>query len=54
MDMDMSRIIDGRETLQSAGKRVIDEILTVASGKLTKAERLRQQDFCIFKTNMNI
>ncbi len=54
MDIDMSRIIDGRETLEAAGKRVLNEIITVASGKLTKAERNRQHDFCIFKTNMNI
>jgi altronate dehydratase large subunit len=54
MDMDMSKIIDGKETLQSAGKRIFEEILAVASGKITKAERFGQSDFCIFKTNMNI
>ncbi|HEX2967369.1 MAG TPA: UxaA family hydrolase [Syntrophorhabdaceae bacterium] len=54
MDMDLSKITEGRETLQAAGRRVFDEIIAVASGKMTKAERLNQQDFCIFKTNMNI
>ncbi len=54
MDMDMSKIIDGRETLQTAGKRIFDEIIAVTSGKITKAERFNQRDFCIFKTNMNI
>ena len=54
MDMDMSKLIDGRETLQAAGKRIFDEIVAVASGKITKAERFRQRDFCIFKMNMNI
>jgi altronate dehydratase large subunit len=54
MDMDMSKIIEGKETLQAAGKRIFDEIITVASGKITKAERLGQRDFCIFKMNMNI
>jgi altronate dehydratase large subunit len=54
MDMNMSKIIDGKETLQSAGKRIFDEIVAVASGKITKAERFDQRDFCIFKMNMNI
>ena len=54
MDMDMSKIIDGKETLQAAGKRIFDEIIAVASGKITKAERFGQRDFCIFKMNMNI
>jgi altronate dehydratase large subunit len=53
-DMDMSKIIDGGETLQAAGKRIFDEIIAVASGKLTKAEKFSQKDFCIFKTNVNI
>ena len=54
MDMDMSKIMNGKETLQSAGKRIFNEIVAVASGKITKAERFNQNDFCIFKTNMNI
>jgi altronate dehydratase large subunit len=54
MDMNMSKIMNGKETLRSAGKRIFDEIIAVASGKITKAERLGQNDFCIFKVNMNI
>ncbi len=54
MDMDTSRIIDGKEALQAAGRRIFDEIIAVASGKLTKAEKFDQRDFCIFKMNMNI
>jgi altronate dehydratase large subunit len=54
IDMDMSKIMNGKETLRAAGKRIFDEIIAVASGKITKAERLNQQDFCRFKTNMNI
>ena len=54
IDMDMSKIMNGKETLRAAGKRIFDEIIAVASGKITKAERFNQQDFCIFKTNMNI
>ena len=45
MDMDTSKIIDGKETLQAAGKRIFDEIIAVASGKITKAERFRSEGF---------
>ncbi len=54
LDMDVSSIVRGRETVRAAGKRIFDEIVAVASGKITKAERLGQRDFCIFKVHMNI
>jgi altronate dehydratase large subunit len=54
MDMDVSKILRGAETVKSAGKRIFEEMISVASGKVTKAERLRQRDFCIFKKNVNI
>jgi altronate dehydratase large subunit len=41
MDFNVSGMIDGVETVAEAGKRLFDEILKVASGKLTKAEVLR-------------
>jgi altronate dehydratase large subunit len=53
-DLDVSGILRGRQTIADAGKRIFDEIVAVASGRLTKAERLRQRDFSIFKTNPNI
>ncbi len=54
MDMDVSRILQGRETVHDAGKRIFEEIVAVASGRLTKAEKLGYRDFAIFKMNMNI
>lgn len=54
MDMDVSRILQGNETVEAAGKRIFDAILSAASGKLTKAEKLGQRDFAIFKTYPNI
>jgi altronate dehydratase large subunit len=38
MDVNVSSIIEGVETLPNAGRRIFQEILEVASGKLTKAE----------------
>jgi altronate dehydratase large subunit len=38
MDVDVSSVMEGKETLPAAGERIFTEILEVASGKLTKAE----------------
>jgi len=38
MDIDVSAVIEGEETLPEAGKRIFEEVVEVASGKLTKAE----------------
>jgi len=54
MDMDVSKVVRGKETVKSAGERIFEEVVAVASGKITKAERLGQRDFSIFKVNMNI
>lgn len=54
MDIDVSRVLEGKEGLTEAGKRIFEEVILVASGKLTKAEKLGQKDFCIFKLNPNI
>jgi altronate dehydratase large subunit len=38
MDVDVSSVMEGTETLQEAGRRILQEIMEVASGRLTKAE----------------
>ena len=38
MDISVSAVIEGDESLEDAGKRIFTEILAVASGKLTQAE----------------
>jgi len=38
MDMNVGAIMEGEETLPKAGERIFNEIIEVASGKLTKAE----------------
>ena len=53
-DLDMSKILQGKESIRLAGKRILKEVLLVASGKITKAEKQGQRDFCIFKVNPNI
>ncbi len=54
MDLDVSKILQGKEKVGSAGRRIFEEVISVASGKVTKAEKTGQRDFCIFKMNMNI
>jgi len=38
MDFNVSSVMEGTETLEAAGRRLLAEVITVASGKLTKAE----------------
>jgi len=38
MDFSVCSVMDGTETLEEAGKRLLSELVNVASGKLTKAE----------------
>jgi len=54
VDIDVSKILQGKETIPEAGKRIFGEMISVASEKLTKAEKLGQRDFCIFKMNPDI
>jgi len=54
LDLDVSKVLQGKEKVSSAGKRIFEEVISVASGKATKAEKTGQRDFCIFKMNMNI
>jgi altronate dehydratase large subunit len=54
MDIDVSKILQGKETITEAGQKVFEEVILVASGKMTKAEKLGQRDFCMFKININI
>ena len=47
MDMDAGTVITDGEPLASVGERIFDEMLTVASGKLTAAERWDNAEFAI-------
>jgi altronate dehydratase large subunit len=53
IDINVSAVVQGKETVKEAGKRIFDEVIAVASGKLCKAEKLGQRDFCIFKIGLN-
>jgi len=49
MDVNASTIMEGLESIESVGKRIFDEVLTVASGRLTRGEELGFYNFNIWK-----
>jgi altronate dehydratase large subunit len=51
IDMNAGPILDGTETITSMGHRIFEELLAVAGGKLTSAERRGQRDFAISRTS---
>jgi altronate dehydratase large subunit len=54
IDLDVSGIMDDSETLDLAADRLFEEVLAVASGKLTAAERLGHREFAIHRRNPTI
>ena len=51
MDINAGKILDGSESLRSIGEKVFNEVLNVASGKFSKAEKLGYRDFIVYKTS---
>ncbi|MDQ6598862.1 altronate dehydratase [Bacillus salipaludis] len=49
IDLNAGTIIEGKDSIESVGQQIFDEIELVASGKLTKAEILKQHDFGIWR-----
>lgn len=49
IDLNAGTIIDGNESVEDVGKKIVEEIIDVASGKLTKAEILGENDFGIWR-----
>jgi altronate dehydratase large subunit len=49
IDFNAGTIIEGKESIDNVGQRMFDEIGLVCSGKLTKAEVLKQHDFGIWR-----
>ena len=54
IDLDVSGIMDDSETLDQAADRLFAEIMAVASGRETAAERLGHREFAIHRRNPTI
>ena len=47
MDIDVSNIIEGTQTIAQAGEQILEEVLAVASGRPTKAESFGFSDIAV-------
>jgi altronate dehydratase large subunit len=54
IDLDVSGVMSGDETMDAAGDRLLSRILAIASGTLTAAERLGHREFAIYRRNATI
>ena len=54
IDLDVSGVLDDRESLDVAAGRLFDEVLSVCSGKETATERLGFREFAIHRPNPTI
>jgi altronate dehydratase large subunit len=54
IDLDVSGVLDDRETLDQAASRLFDEVVAVCSGKQTATERLGHREFAIHRRNPTI
>jgi altronate dehydratase len=54
IDLDVCGIMDDSETLDAAADRLFADVLAVASGQLTAAERLGHREFAIHRRNPTI
>ena len=54
IDVDVSGVMSEDETLDAAADRLFGEVLEVASGRPTAAERLGHREFAIHRRNPTI
>jgi altronate dehydratase len=54
IDLDVSGVLEHRETLDEAAARLFDEVTAVASGRDTACERLGFREFAIYRRNPTI
>ena len=54
IDFDTGAIIEGRETPDTMGEKLLDQLIRTASGELTKAELLGQDDFIPWKRGVSL
>jgi altronate dehydratase large subunit len=51
MDLNLAPIVTGEQTIQAGGEQIFAEILEVANGKETAAEKLGFQELAIYRNN---
>lgn len=51
MDLELSAIITGEMSIKEGGERILSEMIAVANGKRTAAEKLGFQELAIYRNN---
>ena len=54
IDFDAGPVVQGEESIERCGERLLDFSLEVAGGRLTKAEQLGQHDFIPWKRGVSL
>ncbi|NLV72605.1 MAG: UxaA family hydrolase [Actinobacteria bacterium] len=54
LDVNAGSVLEGTETVDELGERLFREIVSVASGRLTKAELLGHNEFAIHSLGLNV
>ncbi|WP_282135135.1 UxaA family hydrolase [Seonamhaeicola maritimus] len=54
IDFNTGAIIEGTSSIEETGENLLDFVIQIASGKLTKAKQLRQDDFIPWKRGMSL
>ena len=54
IDINAGEILDGEASFESIGERTFQEIIEVASGKVTKAETLGHHEFAIHSLGLSV
>ena len=55
VELDVSGVLRGEMSLEDAGKIILDEVIAVASGRLTKSEVLKDDNsFAIHRVGVSI
>ena len=54
IDINAGEILDGTASIESIGERIFQEIIEVASGKVTKAEILGHHEFAIHSLGLSV
>ncbi len=49
LDVNAGTIMEGTESIEQVGRRLLGEVQQVASGKLTKAEELGYDNFSVYR-----
>ena len=54
IDINAGDIIDGKESVESVGEKILKEVIEVASGKMTQAEILGHGEFAIHSLGLSV